>query len=173
MPPPPEPTGARAVEAAGRPRLALAVAVAGVVVAADQATKWWALRALDDGPVDLGILDLRLTFNSGAAFGLGKGFAPVLVVAAVVLLVVLLRRGWLVAGRAPAVAAGLVLGGAVGNLLDRLFRDPGLLRGDVVDFVDLRWWPVFNLADGAIVVGAAVLVVAGGIAERRAASGGA
>ena len=60
-----------------------------------------------------------------------------------------------------SLAMGLVLGGAVGNLADRIFRDPGLLRGAVVDFVDLRVWPVFNLADAAITCGCILLLVVG------------
>jgi signal peptidase II len=130
--------------------------VAAAVVAVDQLTKTWALRALDDGPIDLfWTLRLKLTINSGAAFGLGKGLGPVLVIAAVAVLVVL----GMLARSTPlspfgVVALGLVLGGALGNLVDRLVRD----QGGVVDFVDLQWWPVFNAADAAISVGAVLLV---------------
>lgn len=151
-----------------RRRLALALVVAGVVVVADQASKWWALRALDDRVIDLGPVDLRLSFNSGTAFGLGGGLAPFLVVVAVIVLVAVLARGGLLAGTTSAVAAGLVLGGAIGNLGDRLFRGPGWLRGKVVDFLDLGWWPVFNLADSAIVVGALLLVLAARDRDRSA-----
>ena len=130
--------------------------VAAAVVTLDQLSKTWALRALDDGPVDLfWTLRLKLTINSGAAFGLGKGLGPVLVVAAVAVLVVLgmLARSASLSG-VGTVALGLVLGGALGNLVDRLVRD----QGGVVDFVDLQWWPVFNVADAAISVGAVLLV---------------
>lgn len=158
----------RAVQALSRPRqsgrgrvlLALGGATAAVVVAVDQVTKSWALRALDDGPVDVvWTLRLNLSFNSGAAFGLGKGLAPFLVAAGVVMVVVLVALGRAAGTTAPAaVALGLVLGGAVGNLADRLVRDHG---GAVVDFIDLQWWPVFNVADAAITCGALALVLTG------------
>ena len=130
------------------------------VVALDQATKTWALRALADGPVHVvWTLRLNLSFNSGAAFGLGKGLAPFLVAAGVVTVVVLVGLGRTTGTTgAASVALGLVVGGAVGNLADRLFRDH---RGAVVDFIDLQWWPVFNVADAAITCGALLLVLAG------------
>lgn len=139
--------------------LALGGATAAVVVAVDQVTKSWALRALDDGPVEVvWTLRLNLSFNSGAAFGLGKGLAPLIVAAGVVMVVVLVAVGRAAGTTAPAaVALGLVLGGAVGNLSDRLLRDHG---GAVVDFIDLQWWPVFNVADAAITCGAVALVLA-------------
>ena len=128
------------------------------MVALDQLTKSWALRALDDGPVHvLWTLRLRLSFNSGAAFGLGPGLAPLLVVVGIVLVVALLGFGRAATSTlAGTVALGLVLGGAVGNLVDRLLRQHG---GAVVDFVDLQWWPVFNVADAAISCGVVVLLV--------------
>jgi signal peptidase II len=132
--------------------------VAGIgaaVVAVDQLTKEWALRALHDGPVHLAwTLQLKLTINSGAAFGLGRGLGPVLIVAGLGVTVVLVIAARSVSlGRGGTLALGLVLGGALGNLADRLFRD----QGGVVDFVDLQWWPVFNMADVAISVGAVLL----------------
>ena len=154
-------------QAAVRPsrRLAWGGATAAAVVALDQATKSWALGALADGPVDVvWTLRLNLSFNSGAAFGIGKGVAPLLIAVGVVVLVVLIGAGRSTATTAAsAVALGLVVGGAAGNLADRLFRDHG---GAVVDFIDLRWWPVFNVADAAITCGAALLVLAGARAER-------
>ena len=131
-------------------------------MAADQLTKVWAVAALDDGPVSvLGPVRLALTRNKAGAFGLGGAFVPVLAVGATVLVVVLVMRGDLVRRPLLAVAAGLVLGGAFGNLADRVFRAPGLLRGAVVDFVDLRWWPVFNFADSAITCGCLLLLWSG------------
>ncbi|HEV3400796.1 MAG TPA: signal peptidase II [Acidimicrobiales bacterium] len=132
------------------------------VVVADQLTKAWALAALEDGPLRLiGPVRLALTYNSAAAFGLGGGFVPFLAVGALVLVIVLVARGDVTRGPLLAAAAGLVVGGAFGNLADRVFRSPGLLRGAVVDFVDLRWWPVFNLADAAITCGCVALVWSG------------
>ncbi|MBW3548496.1 MAG: signal peptidase II [Actinobacteria bacterium] len=151
-----------ALKPSGRHRWALAVAVAGVVVALDQATKWWALGALDGArTIDLfWTLRLRLVFNSGAAFGFGATYAPVLALVAVAVVVVLLRTGRALQGVWPRLAIGLVLGGAVGNLLDRALRGGGeLLGGAVVDFIDLQWWPVFNVADMAITGGAVLLAV--------------
>lgn len=141
---------------------------AAAIVAVDQLTKWWALEALADGPVDLvGSLRLRLVFNTGGAFSLGRGMAPVLAVVALVLVVVLARMGRLASRPLPAVAIGAVLGGALGNLADRLFRQgDGFLGGAVVDFVDLQWWPVFNVADIAIVVGALLVLLTAGRDER-------
>ncbi len=129
------------------------------MLAADQLTKAWALVALEDGPIGLiGPVRLALTYNQGAAFGLGGALVPFLAVAAVVLVIALVVRGDLTASPSMAAAAGLVVGGAFGNLADRLFRSPGMLRGAVVDFVDLRWWPVFNVADAAITCGCGVLL---------------
>lgn len=139
-------------------RLALAWAVAVVVVTVDQLTKSWALRALDEGPVHLfWTLRLNLSFNTGAAFGLAPGLGPLLVVVGIVLVIALLGLGRrATATRAGGVFLGLVLGGALGNLADRVFRDHG---GAVIDFVDLQWWPVFNVADAAISCGVVLLVV--------------
>jgi signal peptidase II len=156
--------------ARGRTLLALGGTTAAVVVALDQLTKTWALAALDDGPTHLvWTLRLNLSFNSGAAFGLGKGLAPFFVAAGVVMVVLLVGLGRSAGTTGPAaVALGLVLGGAVGNLADRLFRDHG---GAVVDFIDLQWWPVFNLADAAITCGAVGLVLTGARVADRGAGG--
>ncbi|HZQ27116.1 MAG TPA: signal peptidase II [Acidimicrobiales bacterium] len=141
-----------------RGRLLLTGAVAVAVVVADQVTKTLALHHLADGPVHLfWTLRFNLSFNSGAAFGLGRGLGPVLVAIAIGVLVVLLGLGRVAMARPlAALALGLLLGGAVGNLIDRLVRDHG---GAVVDFIDLRWWPIFNVADMAITVGAILLVL--------------
>lgn len=134
---------------------------AGVMVV-DQLTKTWALRTLADGPLYLlGPVRLALARNTAGAFGLGGSLVPFLAVAAVVGVVLLVVRSDVTRRALPAAAAGLVLGGAFGNLVDRLVRAPGLLRGAVVDFVDLRWWPVFNLADAAITCGCLLLLLSG------------
>ncbi len=144
--------------------------VALVVVAADQLAKTWALRALADRTIDLvGSLRLRLVFNTGSAFSIGAGLGPVLVLVGVVVVIVLLRASRDLVGTPALVALGLVLGGAIGNLADRVLRGgEGLLSGAVVDFVDLQWWPVFNVADMAICAGVALLALALG----REGSGG-
>jgi signal peptidase II len=153
--------------AGGRRRI-LVAGVAAVVVVIDQLTKTWALHHTRDPIHVIGTLQLALTFNPGAAFGLGRGITPVLVGGAIVLVVVLLGLGRAASRTAtlPAVVAmGLLLGGACGNLADRLIRHH---HGAVIDFVDLRWWPVFNVADACITVGALLLVVVG--ASRQPAS---
>lgn len=143
--------------------------VALAVVLVDQLTKWWALHALDDGPVHvLGSLRLNLLYNTGVAFsmGSGRGLGPWIAPLALGVIVVI-SLGHTSRFRVGAIAAGLVTGGAVGNLLDRLFRgDAGLLHGAVIDFIDLQWWPVFNVADMAVVVGAILLGVAALRAEQ-------
>ncbi len=134
--------------------------MAAIVIVADQLTKWWAVDALDDGPIELvGPLRLALTSNTAGAFGLGGDLVPILAVGAIVLVIVLATRSDATRHADVAVAAGLVLGGALGNPVDRLFRSPGLLRGAVVDFVDVGFWPVFNVADAAITCGCVLLLL--------------
>jgi len=134
-------------------------AVAAVVVVLDVLTKQWAVSALGDGPVDLfGPVRLALTSNKAGAFGLGGAFVPFLAVGALVLVLVMVTTGSATEKAVVALALGLVLGGAFGNVIDRVFRDPGFLRGAVVDFVDVGFWPVFNLADAAITGGCLLLL---------------
>lgn len=150
----------RAAGPAGRHGAAALVAAAAVVTL-DQLTKWWALEALaDDRVIDLvWTLRLRLVFNTGAAFSSFEGLGPLLAVAAVAVVAALLLNRRLVSGRWSAVATGSVAGGALGNLADRIFRsDDGFLNGAVVDFIDVQWWPVWNVADMGVVLGGAVLV---------------
>ena len=137
------------------------IGVATAVAAVDHLTKWLAQRDLADHDVHIvGSLRLHLIYNRGTAFGLGSKFAPLIALGAsmVVLALLTMRRqmqGWL-----PNIAVGAIAGGAIGNLLDRLFRDgSGFLGGHVIDFIDLQWWPVFNVADMAITVGAITLAL--------------
>jgi signal peptidase II len=134
----------------------LALSVGAAVLLADQLTKWWAIEALSDGPVTVvdGFLSLRYVTNPGAAFGMLPGAGSIIAlaaIAAVVFIVVVVRSVDL---RGEAVALGLVMGGALGNLCDRVFRGGGLLDGEVVDFVDFDFFPAFNVADSAITIGA-------------------
>jgi len=131
-------------------------------VALDQVTKEWALAALDDGPIDLvWTLRLKLTFNSGASFSLGAGRGGLIALVGLLAVVVAFRSVLRWPGRLAPVGLGLVLGGALGNLVDRALRDgDGFLGGRVVDFVDVQWWPVFNVADIGIVIGGGLLVLA-------------
>lgn len=143
----------------------------GIVVAlvvADQATKHWALNALDGGRTIDVVWTLRfaLGFNSGFAFGTGQGFGVIIGLVAIGVICWMLWSMGRARTRVMALALAFVSGGAMGNVVDRLFRNGGWLSGKVVDFIDLQWWPVFNLADSAITVGAALLVV-GTVLEAR------
>ncbi|MDQ2650022.1 MAG: signal peptidase II [Actinomycetota bacterium] len=139
---------------------------AAVVVGLDQLTKQLALSGLDDGPIDLvGSLRLFLTFNDSAAFSIGGGRTSWIAALGLVIAAVVLIVGLRADDRLTAIGYGTLFGGAAGNLTDRIFRDGnGALGGRVVDFVDPGWWPVFNVADVALWVGIAVLLVA---ARRR------
>ncbi len=133
------------------------LATAAAVVAVDQVTKSLAVHYLRSGPAHVvGTLDLQLTFNSGVAFSIGRGYVAEVVVLGVAVLAALLVLGRRVPSPATAVAVGLVAGGAASNLADRLFRSNG---GAVIDFIDLHFWPTFNVADACIVVGAVWLVI--------------
>jgi signal peptidase II len=140
----------------GSTRLVAALAVAVAVVVVDQLTKWWAVTRLAHGPIHvIGTLDFELSRNSGASFSLFQGKAVVLVPVAVVLVAVLSVMAWRAPSAGRAVVLGLIVGGALGNLCDRFFRDD---HGAVVDFVALHFWPTFNVADACIVVGCVLLV---------------
>ncbi len=135
--------------------------VAALVVAVDQLTKWWAVHALDDDHTIHLVWTLRfnLVRNSGAAFSTGRGLGPLLGLGAVLVVLVLIRLGRVYRSPGTALALGAVLGGAVGNLIDRAVREGSgrFLGGYVVDFIDVQWWPVWNVADMAIVCGGIAL----------------
>ena len=141
------------------PPSALLIALGVIIV--DHATKWWALRTLQDHNIDLvWKLRLNLVRNGGGAFGLGSKFAPLFALAALGIVLFLFSSGGTFRSRWSHVAVGLVLGGAVGNLLDRLFREGhGFLGGRVVDFIDTQRWPVWNVADMAVSIGAVLLAL--------------
>ncbi len=149
--------GARRTATTGAARIGVALAVVAGVVLADQLTKWWAVRRLAAGPVHVGWrLDFELSLNTGSAFSAFRGHTPAIVALALVLVAVLLVMVWRAPTLARAAVLGLVLGGALGNLADRIFRSD---HGAVVDFIDLHFWPTFNVADSCIVVGCILLVV--------------
>ena len=156
---PPESSLAESQRSLSRRRRLAILGVAAAVVAVDQLSKTWALHHTRTPIHIIWTLRLAVTFNSGTAFGLGQNSTSIIVAGVVVLVVVLLglgRRASRSATVPAAVAMGLLLGGALGNLTDRLVRHH---QGAVIDFVDLRWWPVFNVADAAITVGAALLAL--------------
>ncbi len=160
----PQPDPAPPTARVRRP-LAVLLVVAAVVVALDQLTKWWALEALTDPVREIHLLwtlRLRVVFNTGTAFSLTSDSGPYVTVIALAVVVYLVvasrsqRSPWIV------VCYGMIVGGTLGNLADRFFRDgDGLLGGPVIDFVDLQWFPVFNVADASLVIGIIVLLVVG------------
>lgn len=132
-----------------------------VVYVLDRVTKLWAEAALAGRPpieVVPGVLSLNYTTNSGGAFGLGRSAPWVFAGATVLVSLVIVFVSFRLERRPLAIALGLILGGALGNLTDRVLNGPGL-SGSVTDFIDLQVWPVFNLADGAIVTGAVLLAI--------------
>ena len=144
-----------------RPRTRLLLLLAAAVLLLDQATKLIVVATIDrhtDIRLLGGALYLTHFRNKGAAFSFAQGWTIVFSLVAVLVAVVIVRTARRLYSTGWAVTLGLVLGGAVGNLLDRIFRSPGFLRGGVVDFLsvfgpDGRVWPIFNLADSAIVCG--------------------
>jgi len=137
-----------------------ALAVAAVVVVVDQLTKHWAVNTLRDRDIEVvGSLRLNLAFNTGMAFSQGTGIGPVIGVVALLVIVGLLVSVGRASSPLYTPAVGLIIGGAIGNLVDRLFRAPGWFRGGVVDFVDVQWWPIFNVADIGVTVGGVLLLV--------------
>ncbi|WP_083460175.1 signal peptidase II [Jiangella muralis] len=135
-------------------------AIAVVVTGIDQLTKWWAESELTGRePIQLigDLLQLRLLYNSGAAFSIATGLTWLLTLIVIVVIVVVIRASAKLGSGGWAVAFGLLLGGAFGNLIDRLFRDPGFLEGHVVDFIDYGGLFVGNIADIAITA-AAILI---------------
>lgn len=147
-------------------RTRLLAAVTGLVLVADVATKVAVVATLADRPpvraLD-GLVYLVHTRNTGAAFSLAAGFTGVLSLIAIGVIAFIVRTARRLYSSGWAVALGLILGGATGNLVDRLFRAPGPLRGGVVDFIALLDpyrppWPVFNLADSALVAGVCLVI---------------
>ena len=136
------------------------IAVFVFVIVFDQITKWWALEELGSGRVVeiFWTLQFRLVRNTGIAFSQGEGLGPIFAVLIVVVVLFVVRWGAQMQAKSTSLAVGLIVGGAIGNLIDRAFRsDAGFLKGGVVDFIDLQWWPVFNIADAAIVVGGVMM----------------
>jgi signal peptidase II len=143
-------------------RTAALIVVALVVLAADVGSKIVVVHTLTHGrEVRLldGFLTLLQTRNGGAAFGIAGGATIVFTAVAVGVVLVIVRTATRLRSLPWAFCLGLLLGGAAGNLADRLFRAPGVFRGHVVDWIQLPHWPVFNLADSAIVIGGVLAVI--------------
>ena len=141
-------------------RVGLLLAVAVFVIVADVVSKAIVVARMPGHTIRLlgGLLTITLTRNGGAAFSIGTSMTIVFTVIALGVIVYILRTARNLRSIGWAITLGLLLGGATGNLLDRIFRAPGLFQGHVVDWIELPHWPVFNLADSAIVC-AGVLVV--------------
>jgi signal peptidase II len=154
-------------EPSGRSATRLVFVVGFVALLVDVLSKWLAAQELiGRDPVSIigDFLQLRLVRNPGAAFGAGASLTPVISVVAIIATVVVVYFAFRVRHRGWAVALGLLLAGVGGNLIDRVFRDPGPFRGHVVDFFALPHWPVFNVADICIDLAAimfAVLLIRG------------
>lgn len=156
--------------ASWRRRLApISLLIAAIVVAADQVTKHWAVNALNDGRERhvIGSLQWNLAYNTGMAFSRGQGLGPVIALLALLVVIVLIVSTARVENRASRIAAGLLIGGALGNLADRVFRGRGWLHGGVIDFIDVQWWPIFNVADIAVSTGAVLFALSSLIVPRR------
>lgn len=141
-----------------------------VAVAVDQLTKTWAVHRLGPYPgVEsihvIGSLEWRLAYNSGMAFSQGQGKGVLIAAIALGIVLVLLWFVRSVDALWGRMVVGVVIGGALGNLADRAFRPPapgmteGFMKGAVIDFISLRWWPTFNVADSCVVVGGILLAI--------------
>ena len=156
-----EPLASSASDAKVRTTRQASIAViAAAVLVLDQITKIWAVSALDRDTIHVAWkLQLRLVRNPGTAFSLGEGKGPLLGVIACIVVVVLVRFARQPRSLTSAVGIALILGGAVGNVVDRIVRSPhGFMKGHVVDFIDFKFWPVFNVADMGVTCGIILVI---------------
>jgi len=155
-------------------KILLFVLPAVVVLAIDQITKSIAVGKLEPGkPVELfWTLQLNLIRNAGASFSIGQNLTPVIAVVAIIASIVIAYLGLVEINPKIKFLYGVVLGGVLGNVTDRIFRQgDGFLSGQVVDFLDLQWWPIFNVADVALVIGLPLLLYCRYKVERGLANG--
>ena len=137
-------------------------AIAWAVWLFDFATKSWAVNSLDSrNPVKVigDFLQLTLYKNPGAAFSLAEGFTIIFTFIAISVVGVIAYYSTKITSKGWSIVLGLALGGILGNLSDRIFREPGFFVGHVIDWIQIPNWPVFNLADSAIVVASAIAVI--------------
>ena len=127
----------------------------------DFATKQWAISALEVEPKKIlgSFLQLTLVKNPGAAFGFAAGLTLIYSILAVLVVATIVYFARAISSGGWQLTAGLLLGGVMGNLADRAFREPAFFRGHVIDWIELPNWPVFNLADSAIVIAAGIAFV--------------
>ncbi len=150
----------------------IGIGIVAAIVVVDQLTKHWALASFEWSPRHvIWTLQFVVAHNTGAAFSLfsGRGVGPAIALLAVVVVVIVVRTLRFVRGWPAVIGSGLVIGGALGNLADRLFRShgAGFMQGAVVDWIDFGWWPVFNVADMAITTGAITLGFAAFLAPQE------
>ena len=140
-----------------------------IVIVFDQLTKHWSLNALNAGRTIqiFWTLQFNLVFNSGMAFSQGQDSGRIIGLLAIGVVVGLLMSLRKPMSRVTIIGTGLLVGGACGNILDRMFRGNGWMSGAVVDFIDLQWFPVFNVADSAVTIGAGFLLLGAFIARSR------
>ena len=150
----------------------LTAAIVLIVVALDQLTKRWAVSELSNSRPRhvIWTLQWNLTHNSGMAFSQAQGIGPLIGIAALLVVVWLAWNTRMLTSRVTRIAAGLIAGGAIGNLADRVFRGDRVLHGAVVDFIDFQWFPIFNVADMAIDIGGALFVLWTVFGHRRTRS---
>ena len=144
-------------------RKSLTVVISATLIL-DQLSKWLALEHLENGRVVelFWTLQLRLVRNAGVSFGKGNGLGQLISVVVVLVIIVLVKFALNSKDNRILMLYGLIIGGALGNLADRIFRESnGFLKCEVVDFIDFQWWPVFNIADSAVVIGCLLLAVNG------------
>jgi signal peptidase II len=141
-----------------------------IVVGLDQLTKRWAVSELANSRPRhvIWTLQWNLTRNSGMAFSQAQGIGPLIGIAALLVIVWLAWTSRMLTSRVTRIAAGLIAGGAIGNLVDRVFRGDRILHGAVIDFIDFQWFPIFNVADMAIDIGGALFVLWTVFGHRRA-----
>ena len=145
-----------------RPRIPLlTAAIVPLVLVVDQLTKRWAVSELSRSAPHhvIWTLQWNLTRNSGMAFSQAQGIGPLIGIAALLVIVWLAWTSRMLTSRITGVAAGLIAGGALGNLADRVFRGDKILHGAVIDFIDFQWFPIFNVADMAIDIGGGIFVL--------------
>lgn len=155
-------TGAAPQRPRGKRRIAVLFAVAAFAYALDLGSKLLVVAKLEHhASVDLigDWLELNAIRNPGAAFGFGAAFTIIFTMIAAAVIVVIARLARKLYSLPWAIALGLLLGGALGNLTDRIFRSPGVFKGEVVDFIAPKGFAVFNLADSAIVCGGILIVL--------------
>ncbi len=149
---------------------ALMLRIALTIIVIDQITKIIAVATLEKRenliliPALLGdsvgpILQFNFIRNPGAAFGFGTNATLIFTILAFVISIIIWKTGKKVENRVWAICFGSLLGGAIGNLIDRIFRSPGVFRGAVVDFVQIPYWAIFNVADMAVSISATIIAV--------------